>query len=82
MANHYTATHPASGFVNRVMLRALTQDGRVSVLNREVTIARGARIETAQLADRAALRALVAEHFGFDLPEIESLRVPSIAEWQ
>ena len=82
MANHYTATHPASGFVNRVMLRALTQDGRVSVLNREVTIARGARIETAHLADRAALRALVAEHFGFDLPEIESLRVPSIAEWQ
>jgi len=28
------------------------------------------------------LRALLARHFGFDLPEIEQLRVPSIPEWQ
>jgi N-hydroxyarylamine O-acetyltransferase len=34
-----------------------------------------------QLADRRALRDLVIEHFGFDLPEIERLRVPSIPEW-
>jgi len=82
MANHYTATHPASAFLNRIMLRALTPDGRVSVMNREVTIARGARTDTALLPDRAALRRLVAAHFGFDLPEIESLRVPSIDEWR
>ena len=31
---------------------------------------------------RAALRALLVEHFGFDLPEVEQLRVPSIVEWE
>jgi len=81
MANHYTATFPASPFVNRIMLRALTPDGRVSVMNRDLTVSRGARVETTQLAGRAALRAVVAEHFGFDLPAIDSLRVPSIPEW-
>ena len=81
MGNHFTATWPASPFLNRVMLRALTPEGRVSVMNRDVTIWRGDQVETLVLADRAALRQLVARHFGFDLPEIETLRVPSIAEW-
>ena len=27
VGNHYTATHPASPFVNRLMLRAMTPDG-------------------------------------------------------
>lgn len=36
---------------------------------------------TTQLPDRTALRALLAEHFGFDLPEVETLRVPSIPDW-
>ena len=31
--------------------------------------------------DRAALRRLLAEHFGFDLPEIERVAVPAISEW-
>jgi N-hydroxyarylamine O-acetyltransferase len=33
------------------------------------------------LADRSALRALLAEHFGFDIPEVETLLVPGIPEW-
>ncbi len=82
MGNHYTATHPASPFVNRVMLRALTGDGRVTVMNRDVTVWQGDQPQVSQLADRTALRALLAEHFGFDLPEVERLRVPSIPEWQ
>jgi N-hydroxyarylamine O-acetyltransferase len=81
MGNHFTATWPSSPFRNRLMLRALTRDGRVSVMNRDVTIWRGANVETLVLADRAALRRVVAEHFGFDLPEIDTLRVPSIPEW-
>ena len=82
LGNHYTATHPASPFVQRIMLRALTDGGRVTVLNRDVTVWRGNPPEPVQLADRSALRALLAEHFGFDLPEVERLRVPSIAQWQ
>ena len=81
MANHFTSTWPESPFVNRLMLRALTADGRVSVMNRDVTVLRGTASEKRELSDRAALRALLVEHFGFDLPEAESLRVPSVAEW-
>ena len=81
MANHYTSTHPASGFINRLMLRALTADGHVSVMNRDVTIRHGSGSSSSKLDDRAALRALLVEYFGFDLPEVEHLRVPSIPEW-
>jgi hypothetical protein len=28
------------------------------------------------------LRKLLNEYYGFDLPEVERLRVPSIPEWQ
>jgi N-hydroxyarylamine O-acetyltransferase len=82
VGNHFTATHPSSPFVNRILLRALTRDGRVSVMNRDVTIRRGEAIETVELADRAALRHLLNAHFGFDLPEAAALRVPSIPEWR
>ena len=81
MANHYTATWPASPFVNRIMLRAFSGDAEVRVANRDVTLIRGAEQQTYQLPDRRALRELVATHFGFDLPAIESMRVPSIPEW-
>jgi N-hydroxyarylamine O-acetyltransferase len=81
MANHFTSTWVDSPFVNRLMLRALTPDGRVTVMNRDVTIARGDLIDKAQLADRAALKILLAGHFGIDLPEADRLRVPSVPEW-
>jgi N-hydroxyarylamine O-acetyltransferase len=82
VANHYVATHPGSPFVNRVMLRAFNADGHVTVMNRDATVWRGGSPHVTQLADRGALRALLREHFGFDLPELERLRVPTIPEWQ
>ena len=81
LANHYVSTCPESPFVLRLMIRALTPEGRVSAMNREVTTRRGNESETHQLADRAALRRVVASHFGFDLPELEHVRVPSVPEW-
>ncbi len=82
MANHFTSTWPRSAFVERLMLRALTPDGRrVSVMNRDVTVTRDGAFEKSQLADRAALRTLLAEEFGIDLPEAETLRIPSVPEW-
>jgi len=81
VGNHFTATHRTSPFVNRIMLRALTGDGRVSLMNRDLTIRRGNEVCTTQLADRTALRALLVQYFGFDLPEVERLLVPSIPEW-
>jgi N-hydroxyarylamine O-acetyltransferase len=82
MGNHFTSTWPQSPFVQRLMLRALTPDGRrVSVMNRDVTVARDGVFDKSQLVDRASLRRLLAEHFGFDLPEAESLKVPTVPEW-
>ena len=63
------------------MMRALTADGRVTVMNRDLTIWRANEPHSTRLADRGALRTLIVEHFGFDLPEVEHLRVPSIPEW-
>jgi N-hydroxyarylamine O-acetyltransferase len=82
MGNHYTSTHPASPFVNRIMLRALTNDGRVGLMNRDLTIWRKSERESMQLADRKALRTLLVQYFGFDLPEVEHLHVPSIPDWR
>jgi len=81
MGNHFTAAHPNSPFVNRLMLRAFTPWGRVSVMNRDVTVVRGGEPKTSTLADRKALRALLSADFGIDLPEAEAVRVPSVPEW-
>jgi N-hydroxyarylamine O-acetyltransferase len=81
MANHYISTHPGSPFRQRLMMRAFIDDGRVAVMNRDVTVEHAGRPEKLQLADRAALRRLLVDHFGFDLPEVERLRVPMIGEW-
>jgi N-hydroxyarylamine O-acetyltransferase len=81
MGNHFTSTWPGSAFLSRLMLRAFGDGLRVTVMNRDVTVRRGDAVETRELADRSDLRALLARDFGFDLPEVERLRVPSIAEW-
>jgi N-hydroxyarylamine O-acetyltransferase len=82
MANHYTSTHPQSAFATMLLMRAITPDGRrVSVANRDVTMARDGVFEKSQLADRAALRVLLQKEFAIDLPEVERLRVPAIPEW-
>ena len=81
MANHFTSTHPSSPFRARLMLRAHSGDARVTVLNRDVSIRRGGESTASTLADRGALRRLLAERFGFDLPEVEALHVPAIEGW-
>lgn len=81
LANHFTATHPSSPFVNWIMLSAATPDGRVNVVNRNVTFLRGSEATSVELQDRSELRALLRKHFGFDLPELNQLAVPAIPEW-
>jgi N-hydroxyarylamine O-acetyltransferase len=80
MANHFTSTHPLSGFTQRLMLRAFTDDGRVTVMNRDVTHWNGTQPQPSRLADRDALRELLVAHFRFDL-DVSKLRVPAIPEW-
>jgi N-hydroxyarylamine O-acetyltransferase len=81
MANHYTSTFPESPFVRGLMLRAFSPRGRVSMFNRDLTIRHAGGVEKSVIADRDALHALLVEHFGFDLPDVKRLRVPSVPEW-
>lgn len=81
VANHYIATHPNSVFTNVIMLSARTPEGRVNVMNRNVTILHGDRSTSSQITGRNELRSLLQQHFGFDLPEVERLKVPAIPEW-
>ena len=81
MANHFVSTHPSSPFVNRIMMSRFTPTGRVTVMNRDVTVTESGMTESFQLATKADLRALLVRHFGFDLPEADEILVPSIPEW-
>jgi N-hydroxyarylamine O-acetyltransferase len=81
MANHFVSTFPESPFVTRLMLRALTPTVRVSMMNQDVTVRDAGGQRTRMVADRAHLRQLLIDQFGFDLPEVERLRVPSVPEW-
>ncbi len=81
VANHWFSTHPASPMRQRLMLRAMTPDGRVTAMNRDVTVRRNGQVSAYRLEDRSALRRLLREVFGFDLAEAETLRAPAIPEW-
>ena len=81
MASHFTSTHPSSPFVNNLFLSLFKPDGRIGVRNRDITQRQGDRTQFFQLADRAALRTLLVEQFGLDLPEAERLNIPTIPEW-
>ena len=82
VANHWFSTHPASPMRQRLMLRAMTPEGRVTVMNRDVTTRADGRVGARRLENREELRSLLREAFGFDLREAETLRVSTIPEWQ
>ena len=50
--------------------------------NRVIGIWRDGHQEKHRIGDRVELQACLARHFGFDLPEVQRLRVPTIPEWQ
>src|ERR1700678_4576246 len=59
-------------------IRLDTEGGRINIMNQGVqTISHGVA-EPSQLGDRRELRSLVARHFGFDLPELETMRVDAV----
>lgn len=81
VANYWFSTHPASPMRQRLMLRAMAPRGRITVMNRNVTVRTDGRSRTFQLEDRKALRCLLRDTFGFDLAEVETLAVPMVPEW-
>jgi len=82
MMNYYIATHPASFFRHNILASTVTRDGRINVMNHDVNIIRNDATELAHLPNRKALRTLVAEYFGFDLPELETIKVDGVPDWK
>lgn len=82
MMNHYVATHPASFFMHNILASAPIAGGLVTIMNQGARILRDGAVQEVELADRRALRAMVAAHFGFDLPELETMRVGGVPGWQ
>jgi hypothetical protein len=52
------------------------------MMNRDLTVRDGSAVEKSVLTDRTALRSILASDFGFDLPAVEQMRVPSVPEWE
>jgi N-hydroxyarylamine O-acetyltransferase len=82
MMNYYISTHPASFFTHNILASAVTPEGRLNIMNQGINIIRDGTAEPGHLADRKALRSLVAQHFGFDLPELETMRVDGVPGWE
>lgn len=81
VGNHFTSTHPDSFFRTLMMLAIRTPDGRVTALDRDATIRKSKYEQTLKLEDRKALRKFLLEHFKFDFPEAEQIRIASCPEW-
>lgn len=71
LANWYTSAHPASHFRSRLMVARALPQGRVTLLNRELTLRRldGSIAETTVLASPEQLLGALARHFDLHLPE-------------
>jgi N-hydroxyarylamine O-acetyltransferase len=80
VANWYTSTHPASHFRGRLMVaRALDEGGRVTLLDRTLTVRGRGGEETREIASRAELLDVLAERFGLELPAGTVFDTPGLA---
>jgi N-hydroxyarylamine O-acetyltransferase len=82
MMNYYISTHPASFFTHNILASAVIQDGRANIMNQDANLISNGAGQSIRLADRKELRSFVAQHFGFDLPELETMRVDGVPGWE
>jgi N-hydroxyarylamine O-acetyltransferase len=68
LGNWFTSAHPRSHFKNRLVVARAIDGGRVSILNRELTVRRGGVADRRPIASPAELLVLLAEHFGLHFP--------------
>jgi len=81
LGNWYTSAHPQSHFRSRlVVARARPDRGRVSILNRELTIRRDGIGETTLLRSPAELLAALATHFDLHFPAGTEFACPAL-DW-
>ena len=68
VANHFTATHPHSPFVQSLVVQRQTCETRFTLRNRELTEESPSRKNTRTVSDDDALLATLAEVFGLAFP--------------
>ncbi|MFT3706931.1 MAG: arylamine N-acetyltransferase [Archangium sp.] len=69
VANWFTSAHPQSHFRNRLLVaRALEDAGRVTLLNRELTVRTRNGVTTTVLQTPDELLATLSRHFGLEFP--------------
>lgn len=69
VANWFTSAHPQSHFRNRLVCARATENGRISLLNRELKIRnKGAAAESRELRTPRELVAALDAHFGLRFP--------------
>lgn len=78
VANWYTSAHPHSHFKSRLMVARATGEGRVSILNREFTVRRGADAETFLIESPDRLRQLLDAHFALTFPAGTRFECPAL----
>ena len=64
MANYYVSTHPSSRFVQTLTVQLPSPQQRLILRTRELTIDRGANVETRLLANEAEVAATLRQLFG------------------
>jgi len=70
VANHYVSTHPASRFVNNLIMARTAADRRLSLLNHEFTVRRlGHEPERHTLRDSTEIRRIMEHEFLLRVPE-------------
>jgi len=82
MMQNYFATHPTSFYARNVVASAFTKEGFVNIVNEYASVIRPGKAQATHLTDRKTLRLFVAQHFGFDLPELETVKVDGVPGWQ
>lgn len=69
LGNWYTSAHPASNFRARLTVARATENGRLTILNRDFTRRDASgRAETRPIANAEELLAILAEQFGLHFP--------------
>jgi N-hydroxyarylamine O-acetyltransferase len=79
LGNWYTSQHPQSVFRERLMAARATSDGRVSLLNRELTLRRhDGTSESRIVGSPEALLDVLAEHFELRFPRGTQFTCPGL----
>jgi N-hydroxyarylamine O-acetyltransferase len=79
LANWYTSQHPQSVFRERLMVARATNDGRVSLLNRELTLRRhDGTSESRIVTSPELLLDVLEEHFGLLFPRGTRFTCPGL----